>query len=91
MQLAPEQPSRKTTSKRKRKSLKRDGQQESPVKARKPIDKLIEDELNISDFATPHELNEEEKKNLYKKYNIEMEDGPKGVNEKKLQTEKRKY
>ena len=48
--------------------------------------------MNISGIATPHELNESEKKKLYKKYNIEVEDaGAKGVSDKKLMAEKRKY
>ena len=28
---------------------------------------------------------------LYKKYNIDQDEGPKGTNDKKLQAEKRKY
>jgi hypothetical protein len=57
-------------SKTNRRSTKKPEYQISPKRIN-PIDKLIEDELNISDLATPHELNEEEKRNLYKKYNLE--------------------
>lgn len=87
-------PQRYETSQNKRKSLKKPSLQKtgSPTRKGRPIDKMIEDELNVSDLATPRELNEEQKKNLYKKYNVDSQDHKvRVVSQKKLQEEKRKY
>lgn len=75
----------------KKKPIKGQGFKDSPSRKKNHIDKLIEDELNISEIITPHELNEQEKKMLYKKYNIDDNESPKKGNERKLQAQKRKY